>query len=286
MVDSSDDSLAEVLEIAVIKRKTVLLSVHLATRPAGKENRQLLSQLLQRDFTCTTAAQERDNSGAGGCFQLYLVFHKRLGDVMTPSGLALLDPVLHDLGVHSIFNRGIMDLEFSKEAMESHLLNLVSAHDRPEHHIIRKSLLTDLVLHKQQLDEKKKEVLEAINNSKNQSLLHAEDLLHLLKNKEESEGTLVYQIKDTSQQLQLFDEQVRLYLPFADTARVILCTLQRFSATFVYFNISIKEFEKILIRVVVKYKTQEPSTDAMSINAYVLLMKNQLLLNVHKHLQV
>lgn len=303
VVDSSDHSLAEVLKEAVINRRTVLLSVNLdqtTTSPAGGEpssqHRKFLSQLLRRDLTTLTTTtttntnnnnnKNTDDSETSAGFQLYLVVFRSIKEVLKLSSLPLLSPALGDFSMHSIFDGGIVDLEFRKEALKSHLLRLATTHDRPEYHIRHKSLLADLVLHKEQLEEEEENLLEAMTDPQNQSLLHTNDLLKGLRTKEASEAAMLDQIKETIKLLQAFDQQVKVYNPLTQFASAVFCSLQKLSSAFQYFSSSVEEFEQVLARLITKFKSNKQSNNTKSINAHMLHLNNQLLLSVYQHLQV
>lgn len=289
LVDSSSNKLIEVLERAVAERKVVLLCIdidHVSLRGDinnATRKKKVLTKILQKRKNSATA--KYSNTVVQG-FQLYLVVHRTVRELLTPRGSTLLTSALRDLGITKILDGNLVDMELIREALECHLLRLVTSHDRPEYQIRHKSFITDLILHKQKLDEKEEEMLNATLDPKHQSLLSADELLGVLKEKEEFEVSALDQIKETNKNLEQFDKQLKMYQPLTKFASAVLCSLQRLSSVFQYFSFRIDEFEEILAKLIINFKTSRPANNPMSVNAHVLHLKNCLMLSVYKHFQV
>ena len=279
LVDSFSNDLKDILENAMAKNSPVLLSMDFEYQNNQKssKNRNLLTKILQEKNKANSKVKD---------FQLYLVVTQSIREVLTPRGLSLLTASFRNLGLSKVLSGNLVDMELIREALESHLLRIVTNYDRPEHQIRYKSVVTDLILHQQKLDEKEEEMLNATLDSRHRSLLHAKDLLKVLKEKEEFEVSALDQIKETRKNLEQFDKQLKMYQPLTKFAGAVLCSLHRFSSVFHYFSFRITEFEEILAELIVRFKTTKPSNNAASINAYVLYLKNCLMLSLYKHFQV
>ena len=252
------------------------------TTGAFKDKRFLTNILHKKKNSAATKYSNTKQQG----FQLYLVVHRTVREILMPGRLSMLTSTLHHLGLNSGLDGNIVDMELIKEALEYHLLKLVMSYVKPEYHIRYKSFVTDLILHKQKLEEKEEEMLSTTLDSKHQSLLSAEDLLDILKEKEKFEVTALEQIQETSKNLEQFEKQLKMYQPLTRFASAVLSSLERLSSVFQYFSFKIEEFEKILSELIMRFKTSRPANNPMSVNAHVLHLKNCLMLSVYKNFQV
>ena len=117
-----------------------------------KEELAFISNVLQRKFNPTPHSEhgyivetQHGPVTVHPDFQLYLISHKRLEDVLR-----------HGLHCFSVFqwqlsNFCVVNIALSPEGMQSHLQRFIITHEKPEYKIRYKSLLTDLTLHQQQL---------------------------------------------------------------------------------------------------------------------------------------
>jgi len=287
-VSSTSNNLKEVLDTAEAEKIPVLVHIDidqkgLQTNIKTTKNKKFLTKLLhKRKNSSTTTYSNTKQQG----FQVYLVVHRTVREILIPRRLNMLTSTLHNLGLNKVLDGNVVDMELIREALENHLVKLVTNYDRPEYHIRYKSFVTDLILHKQKLEEKEEEVLDAALDSKHQSLLSAEELLDILKEKEQFEVTALAQIEETNKNLEQFEKQLKMYQPLIKFASAVLSSLEKISSVFQYFSFKIEEFEKILAQLIIRFKSSRPANNPMSVNAHVLHLKKYLMLSVYKNFQV
>lgn len=110
-----------------------------------------ISKVLQRDFVVDVDSRLHTVESPHGLitvhphFQLYLISNKHLEDALVP-GLPCFGVYGCELSDFCVVNGSL-----SLEGTESHLQRFIITHEKPEYKIRYKSLLTDLILHQQQL---------------------------------------------------------------------------------------------------------------------------------------
>lgn len=127
-----------------------------------------LSKLLLREFLHDADLQAYTILGYHGDiitihseFQLYLISSKRLEIILSRQGLDL-DCLGGDRW--ELSNFCIIDGSLSTEGMQRHLQRFIITHEKPEYKIRYKSLLTDLILHQQQLTDSQVHLKEVNKN--------------------------------------------------------------------------------------------------------------------------
>ena len=139
----------------------VLLNVdadrpHQINQPLSKEELSFISKILLREFTGDMntdelykikAAQNGQSITIHSNFTLYLISNKRLEDVLQGRGSMDWLGACHC----ELSNFCVIDSGLSCEGMQRHLQRFIVVHERPEFKIRYKALLTDLILHQQQL---------------------------------------------------------------------------------------------------------------------------------------
>ena len=118
------------------------------------------------------------------------------------------------------------------------------------------------------------------------SLLQAAHLFDVVKESESSESNALEQIADTKKSMKLFDQQALAYKSLSEFASIILTTVQKLSSILKYFTFSIDEFEQLIVNLIARREGNRVPDNAMAISANVLYLKHQLLISIHKTLQV
>ena len=123
-------------------------------QPLSTANICFISKVLSRDFTLDPDTKlytvETDHSEVITIhpdFQLYLISSKHLNNVLASGSNCL---ALHQCNLQ-LSNFCNIDGALSLEGMERHLQRFIVTHEKPEYKVRYKSLLTDLILHQQQL---------------------------------------------------------------------------------------------------------------------------------------
>lgn len=270
--------------------KTVMLSVDEPNaRELCPEDETLLSKAIQRDFTSDKDGlhlyvSDQLNITVNPKFQLFLVIHRNVMNTLFPRGKI---SYLNVLGMQSISNGGLIDIELRNEALQSNLQWFVITHERPEYEVRYKSLLTDLTHHEQELEKTQRKMLDHVSSAKDKkSLLNFKDTLDILEECEMSEATSLDLIRETKKNLEIFDQQALTYKIFSHQASIFLSTLQKFSSTLQYFSISIDKFKKTLADLILNFKRNKVNDHALTINARILHLQKQLLLSIYHQLQV
>ena len=117
-------------------------------------------------------------------------------------------------------------------------------------------------------------------------LAQANHLLNTVKESESLESSALEQITDTEKSMQRFDQQALAYRPLSELASIILTAIQKLSSALKYFTFGIDNLEGVIMKLIARRKDNKVADDAMAVNANVLYLKHQLLLSVHKILQV
>ncbi len=294
VLHSSDRSLADDLKTAAFYGKTVLLSVddNSATLEYTSEEKEFLHRVLRRDFE----SNDKDDGSmniewtdgstieVNPRLKIFVVVHKAIQNIVDSNGTISLSSFLGMLGVNDVLDGSIIDVELKKDALQNNLQQFVISNEKPEYLIRYKSLLTDLILHEQELEKKQEKVLDSTLDPKNISL--PKEVLTIVKEAEASEVTTLEQIRETKKNIQAFDQQTVAYAPLSHYASVLLSSIQRLSLTLQYCNFSIAKFKSVLSGLILKLKDNKVADHVMSVKAHVLHLKNQLLLNAHHRLQV
>lgn len=129
-------------------------------------------------------------------------------------------------------------------------------------------------------------VLHCVLESDDLLLAQATHLLNTVKESESLESSAMEQINDTEKSMQRFDQQALAYRPLSEFASIILTAVQKLSAALKYFTFGIDKLEGVIEKLIAQRKDNKVADDAMAVNANVLYLKHQLLLSVHKILQV
>lgn len=117
-------------------------------------------------------------------------------------------------------------------------------------------------------------------------LAQAVHLLNTVKESESLESSALEQITDTEKSMEQFDQQALAYRPLSELASIILTAVQKLSSVLKYFTFGIDKLEGVIVKLIARRKDNKVADNVMAINANVLYLKNQLLLSVHKILQV
>ena len=118
------------------------------------------------------------------------------------------------------------------------------------------------------------------------SLLQATQLRHIVKESESAESSALEQITDTQKAVRQFDQQALAYKPLSQDACIILTAIQKLSSTFKYFTFGIDKLEQLLVKLISLREDNKVPDDATSIRANVLFLKHRLLVSVYEILQV
>lgn len=300
MVKCWDPSLIAELEEALLFGKTVLIfiddtgSAAAAAAEYTEDERTFLTRLLRREFKSSDEEEEgivlslsdETNIQVNPRLRMFMVIRKTVESVMESDGTIRLSSFLSNLGIHSILDSSVVDIELKKKALENNLQKFIVAHEHPEYQISYKSLLTDLSLHEQKLEASQDRLLVYTLDPKNESLLLCKDLLSTISDSEASEIAAHEQIREAKKNLSVSDQQVLPYRPFSHYASVVLSSIQKVSSTVHYFNLSVDEFKEMLSEVINAFKNVKVADHAMSLKAHVIHLKNQLMLSVYQKLQV
>lgn len=298
-MNCADPNLYESLKKAATLGKTVLLSLDVtntATTAASKlstEHKQFLSKLLRKDFK--PLQKEKGNVYIllpGQCvlvnpkFQLYLTLCATFKSVIKPDGSILLSPFLSDLNIYDALQFSVVDIELRKKALENSLLDFVLSHERPEHQVAHRSLLADLSLHEEELENQQEMMLRFSLEPKHSDLLLVKNLISTVSKNEADESAAAEQVREAVANLRKSDQQVLPYKPFSYWARLVLSNIQKVSSSLQYFSFSVEEFQEILSTVIHQFKGVKVAEHTMSIKAHAIHLKNELLLRVCQKLQV
>lgn len=150
------------LEKSLQEGNTVMLHVDATKCPDQSEyplsvaDTRFISKVLAREFIYDKDTKLYTIEKKDSClitvhpdFQLFLVSNKHLEDVFT-NGPGSLGVHRFDLNLSDFC---VIDGALSLEGIERHLQRFIVTHERPEYRIRYKSLLTDLILHQQQLTD-------------------------------------------------------------------------------------------------------------------------------------
>lgn len=299
MVKCWDPSLIAELEEALLFGKTVLISIDdtgsaaAAAAEYTEDERTFLTRLLRREFRAdeeeegiVLSLSDETNIQVNPRLRVFMVIRKTVESVVESDGTIRLSSFLSNLGIHSILDSSVVDIELKKKALENNLQKFIVAHEHPEYQISYKSLLTDLSLHEQKLEASQDRLLVYALDPKNESLLLCKDLLSTISDSEASEIAAHEQIREAKKNLSVSDQQVLPYRPFSHYASVVLSSIQKVSSTVHYFNLSVDEFKEMLSEVINAFKNVKVADHAMSLKAHVIHLKNQLMLSVYQKLQV
>ncbi len=152
-MDLQDSDVAQRLSKAMTTGRTVLLLIKNVTiLQDEKENVNFLSKVFRRGYFRNGGQTFLDPSCSvlvHPHFKLYIVIEQSLEDVMQST--AYFNSVGSFCGNDwsSIF---VVELGLSLKGLQSHLQKLILKYKKPEYSIRYKSLLTDLTLHHQQLE--------------------------------------------------------------------------------------------------------------------------------------
>ena len=161
-IEIFEQNFCQELEKSLQEGNTVMLYVDATKCPDQSEHplsvadTRFVSKVLAREFIRDDDTKLYKIEKKDSClitvhpdFQLYLVSNKHLEDVFTSRP--------GSLGVHrfelNLSDFCVIDGALSLEGMERHLQRFIVTHERPEYRIRYKSLLTDLILHQQQLTD-------------------------------------------------------------------------------------------------------------------------------------
>ena len=120
----------------------------------------------------------------------------------------------------------------------------------------------------------------------NTSLLCNDFLLPTVRDCESAGSAAANQIRETKKILRSFDQQIELYKPLAKYATAIFNMIQTLSYTLKYFSFSLDQFRVLLSGLIARYKENKVFGSVSAINAHVLHLKCQLLVQVHRTLCV
>ena len=117
-------------------------------------------------------------------------------------------------------------------------------------------------------------------------LAHAAQLLNSVKESESSELSSLEQISDTKKSIEMFEQQALAYKSLAELASISLTTVEKLSSTLKYFTFGISKFERLIVKLISIRGGIKVCDNPMSIHANVLYLKHQLLISLHRNLQV
>lgn len=118
------------------------------------------------------------------------------------------------------------------------------------------------------------------------TLLCNDSLLPTVRECESAGSAAADQIRETKKILRSFDQQTELYKPLAKYAATIFNTIQTLSYTLKYFSFSLGQFQDLLSGLIARYKENKVFGSVSAMNAHVLHLKSQLLMEVHRTLCV
>lgn len=117
-------------------------------------------------------------------------------------------------------------------------------------------------------------------------LLHHQILLPTVRECETAEATAADQIQETKKILRSFDQQTQGYKPLAEYAAAIFTVVQTLSHTLKYFSFSLDQFQTLLSQLIARNKPNKVTDSVSAMNARVLHLKHQLLVEVCRTLSV
>ena len=118
------------------------------------------------------------------------------------------------------------------------------------------------------------------------SLLHHQILLPTVRECETAEVTAADQIRETKKILRSFDQQTQGYKPLAEYAAAIFTVVQTLSHSLKYFSFSLDQFQTLLSQLIARNKPNKVTDSVSAMNAHVLHLKHQLLVEVCRTLSV
>lgn len=142
----SEAELSAKLQDAISSGKTTALILDFPPT----EDKTQITNILKRDFTRDSSNKfclelEDDAIPVHPDFRLYVITEQYLGSDQASQVLRSLALELSDFSV--------VNLNLSREGLQSHLQRFIMNHERPEFSIRYKSLITDLALHHQQFED-------------------------------------------------------------------------------------------------------------------------------------
>ena len=148
---SSDAELSSELKVALREGKTVMLTLDNLT--AETDSDTLLEKLLDGNSTNISPGREQLELGPETIsthpnFKLYIVVPQPLENILQSSHFPIVQSIYHKLSSVCPIHLGL-----SKEGLQSYLQRFIVNCERPEFGIRYKSLLTDLGLHQQQMED-------------------------------------------------------------------------------------------------------------------------------------
>ena len=109
------------------------------------------------------------------------------------------------------------------------------------------------------------------------SLLHSSSLIPTVKQQEHTENSSLELIRETKKFLRLFKQQEKVYRPITDFAASLFEAIQKLSATLGYFRLPLRQFQAMLVKVIMQHKGLQNPDNSMALNARVLHLKHQLM---------
>ena len=281
----SDQFLMDVLRTAVVQGSTILLHMDDDTSAVkySEEDTSFLARLLRRDFDRSTGKESLFDTAVNPSLQVYIVIRGTISSVQGSDDTMWLNS---HLKIPLSLDSYVVDIELKEAALEKNLLHVLIAHERPDHQILYKSLLTDLALHEDELEANRERMLKYVLDAKNDSLLIAKDLLDTISDCEAAELAAQEQIREAKKNLHASSQQVVPYKSLSQYAGCMLRCIQKLSSILQYFSLGVSDFEMILSDVISNYKSTKVSDNTLSIKAHVIHLKWELMLRVYQKLQV
>lgn len=128
-------------------------------------------------------------------------------------------------------------------------------------------------------------MLNSVLDSKD-PLAQTAQLLNNINESELSELGALEQISDTKKSLKMFEQQALAYKSLAELASISLTAVEKLSYTLKYFTFGIRKLEKLIVKLISIRGGNKVWDNPMSIHDNVLYLKQQLLISVHRNLQV
>ena len=128
-------------------------------------------------------------------------------------------------------------------------------------------------------------LLNSVLDSKD-PLAQTAQLLNNINESELSELGALEQISDTKKSLKMFEQQALAYKSLAELASISLTAVEKLSYTLKYFTFGIRKLEKLIVKLISIRGGNKVWDNPMSIHDNVLYLKQQLLISVHRNLQV
>lgn len=150
-LNSSDAELNSELKAALREGKAVMLTLDNLTAEADSDT--LLEKILDGNSTNISSGREQleldsETISIHPNFKFYVVVLQPLENIIQSSQLPMVQYIHRKLSSLCTINLGL-----SKEGLQSHLQRFIVGCERPEFGIRYKSLLTDLCLHQQQMED-------------------------------------------------------------------------------------------------------------------------------------